>query len=267
MYYIVYKTTNLINGKVYIGAHKTSNLEDVYLGSGSIIKLAIAKYGKTNFKREILAVFDTAEEMFQVEAELVCSEFITKANNYNIKIGGSGGFDHIDNSGKVSVRDTDGTHIQVAVSDTRYVSGELRPSSVGRVSVKDCHGTTGCVSIDDPSYLSGELVPIATGTVVVVDKSGKRYAVSTEDHRYLSGELRSVALGNKSMSGQKHKETSKQKISDTHRRNKHQHGITNSQYGTCWIYNLTLKENKKIPKTELQTWLDSDWEKGRKMSF
>ena len=50
-YFILYKTTNLINGKSYIGIHKTNNLNDGYLGSGFAITEAIEKYGKDNFKR------------------------------------------------------------------------------------------------------------------------------------------------------------------------------------------------------------------------
>lgn len=44
--YTVYKTTNIINGKYYIGVHKTTNPNDSYLGSGKAIKEAIKKYGK-----------------------------------------------------------------------------------------------------------------------------------------------------------------------------------------------------------------------------
>ena len=46
---IIYKTTNLINGKIYIGMSK--NKKENYLGSGIYLKYAIDKYGKENFKK------------------------------------------------------------------------------------------------------------------------------------------------------------------------------------------------------------------------
>lgn len=44
-------------------------------------------------------------------------------------------------------------------------------------------------------------------------------------------------------------------------------GCKNSQFGTCWIYNLELKENKKIDKKELETYINHGWIKGRKQKF
>ena len=99
MYYTVYKTTNLVNGKFYIGTHKTKHLNDDYLGSGKYLKRAIEKHGKENFKKEILFVFDNPEEMFAKEAELVTEDFIAENNCYNLKAGGSGGFDLINKNG------------------------------------------------------------------------------------------------------------------------------------------------------------------------
>ena len=58
MKYIVYEITNKVNGKIYVGVHKTENLNDGYMGSGKNIKDAIKKYGIDNFDKKYLSIFD-----------------------------------------------------------------------------------------------------------------------------------------------------------------------------------------------------------------
>ncbi len=91
-YHYIYKTTNIINNKIYIGKHSTSNLDDEYFGSGSLLKIAIKKYGIENFKKEILRFFDTSEEALAYEKELVTKEFLNSSDTYNLTTGGSGGW-------------------------------------------------------------------------------------------------------------------------------------------------------------------------------
>lgn len=93
--YTVYKTTNTINGKYYIGVHKTSNPYDDYIGSGKILKRAIEKYGRENFTKEIINTFETPEEAYLLESQLVTFELIESKDSYNLKEGGQGGFDYI----------------------------------------------------------------------------------------------------------------------------------------------------------------------------
>lgn len=103
MKYIVYKTTCLVNSKIYIGYHQTSNPEvfDGYLGCGlyksrseyikhpkTAFHHAVVKYGVDNFKREILYVFDNSKDALAKEAELVTAEFVRSSNNYNSSLGG-----------------------------------------------------------------------------------------------------------------------------------------------------------------------------------
>jgi group I intron endonuclease len=84
---IIYKTTNLINGKIYIGQDSKNNPE--YLGSGTIIKRAINKYGKENFKKEILDICLDKEELDIKEIYWI-KELKSIENGYNISSGGNG---------------------------------------------------------------------------------------------------------------------------------------------------------------------------------
>jgi hypothetical protein len=90
-YYYVYQITNLLNGKIYVGAHSTYNLEDKYMGSGKILLKAIKRYGVENFKKEILVLCNSEIELFKKEAEIVTSDFIKRTDTYNLIEGGRGG--------------------------------------------------------------------------------------------------------------------------------------------------------------------------------
>ncbi len=93
-HHYVYKTTNIINGKFYIGVHSTNNIDDKYLGSGKRLRRSISKYGKENFKREILVVFQNREEAVKHEKFLINEELLKNPNCLNINPGGNGGFTH-----------------------------------------------------------------------------------------------------------------------------------------------------------------------------
>lgn len=92
--YTIYKTTNKINGRYYIGAHKTNKPNDHYMGSGLAIKRAIKYYGRENFEKTVIAVVDTEQQMYNMERELV-EQHIDDPLCYNLMEGGVGGFEHI----------------------------------------------------------------------------------------------------------------------------------------------------------------------------
>lgn len=100
MFYTIYKITNVINQKYYIGKHQTKDLNDGYMGSGKILKYAIAKYGIENFRKEILHVFDTEEEMNAKEKELI----VISEQTYNLHEGGHGGFGYINSTPELAAK-------------------------------------------------------------------------------------------------------------------------------------------------------------------
>src|SRR5574343_345362 len=92
MYFIIYKTINEITKKFYVGQHKTENINDGYLGSGSLLKRSIKKYGIENFKREILELCESKSHMNEREIYWI-DKLNAKDLNiaYNITKGGEGG--------------------------------------------------------------------------------------------------------------------------------------------------------------------------------
>jgi len=111
----VYLTTNLVNGKQYVGDHSSNNLEkDNYLGSGKLIIHAIKKYKKENFRRQILEFFTTKEEAFNAQEKWINKFDTLIPNGYNISHKGGYGVpdsylnketkDKIGNSNKGKIR-------------------------------------------------------------------------------------------------------------------------------------------------------------------
>lgn len=222
MNFIIYKITNNTNGKIYIGAHKTDNLDDGYMGSGKVLKRAINKYGIDSFTKEILHIFDNTEDMFNMESTLVNEEFIKRADTYNIKEGGSGGFDYINNTGK-----------NLYGKNGQFGYG-LENLDKGRETFLE--------RMKNDEYRDKFIKKTSKGT--------KKY--------YIDG-------GVNTFKGKHHTDETKEKIGKAN--SKHQSGKGNSNYGNCWIYHPDLKQNKSIPRYELDQWLGEGWIKGRKIKF
>ena len=206
MKYIVYKVENKINKKIYIGVHKTENINDEYLGSGDLIIKAITKYGKENFKKTIISIFDKEKDAYFFESQIINNEFIKNPNTYNIRLGGDGG------------------------SGGKRVHKKISESLKGRRRWWDTKSKSQIQKI------------INKRINTIYEKYGKD--------------------GFSTFSDRQHTEETKNKMKLSHK-GKHK-GIKNSQYGTVWIYSEKLKINKKIKKSELDTWKADGWKKGRK---
>lgn len=92
MYGFIYCTTNLINNKKYIGQHKyCGRIDKYYLGSGVALSRAVKKYGRDNFKREIICECSTLEELNGKEIYYIkLLDAINSKDFYNIGLGGNG---------------------------------------------------------------------------------------------------------------------------------------------------------------------------------
>lgn len=294
-YNYFYKITNHINNHFYFGVHCTDNLDDGYMGSGTRLHYAYKKYGIENFSKEILKYFDTIQEAYDYEAEIVTEDLVNNPECYNIQCGGKGWNSH----GTVSVIDKDGNKFRCSENDPKYLSNEyvgitknrisithketnktyfvnsdderLRSndykigSSLGfsgknKIAVKDNNKNYLIIDKNDPRYLSGELVGVTKNMVPVKDNKGNIFIVSINDPRYLSGEVKYI------WKDRKHKKETIEKMHKTHQLNKHQQGEKNSQYGTCWIYKFDENNkpvNIKIKKEALNDYIKQGYIKGR----
>ena len=90
MNYYLYKITNTVNDKIYLGVHQTENIDDGYMGSGHALVKAQDKYGLKNFNKEILEFFSSRQEMLDREKELVDKDFVLREDTYNLTEGGFG---------------------------------------------------------------------------------------------------------------------------------------------------------------------------------
>lgn len=277
-YHYLYKTTNLLNSTYYYGIHSTGNLEDGYLGSGKYLRNSIRKYGKENFKREILEFFDNRIDLAKAEENIITESMLKDKYCMNIKYGGDYG-----SLGMVNVKDKEGKGFSVLIDDPRYLSGELVGVTKYNFMVKDKEGNIFQIHKNDPRYLSGELTGITKGYIPVKYKEGNTCMVSTNDPRYLSGELTHVTKGkimvkdkeentfqiniddSRYLSGElvpiwkdkKHKEETKQKIKESIKGK--QKGNKNSQFGKKFKWVNNIKINKKVELKYLNNYLKDGW--------
>lgn len=91
LYNYIYKITNLVNKKIYIGKHSTDNMNDSYMGSGRLIKQAESKYGINNFSKEIIAFTDNLDRLNFLE-KFYIKKYRSKdlSKGYNLTDGGEG---------------------------------------------------------------------------------------------------------------------------------------------------------------------------------
>jgi hypothetical protein len=140
MYFTIYRITNTINGKFYIGMHKTNNLDDGYFGSGKLIRRAIEKYGKDAFIKEYLFIFDNYEDMVSKEIELITEDLVKNSESYNLTVGGFGGNRIVDPQHHT----WSSTHTKVMACSSkqkRLIDHELRDrlSKIYSLKLKDSH--------------------------------------------------------------------------------------------------------------------------------
>lgn len=105
MYGYIYLTTNLVNGMLYVGK-KTGAFNPKYLGSGKLVRRAVAKHGFESFTVQILAEAESKEELNTLEIDFIDKlKCVTDKRYYNLMPGGHGGLVPLDEKGKQKKHD------------------------------------------------------------------------------------------------------------------------------------------------------------------
>lgn len=198
MFGYIYLTTNLINNKKYIGQKKSSTfLYEKYLGSGSLLRKAINKYGRENFKVELLCECDSKEELDAKEIFYIALYDAT--NNpeyYNLTKGGESGFGGPKFKGHSHTEDA-----KKRISDK--TSGENNP-------FYGCHHTDECKQrMRDAAK---HRAPVSAETREKLSKIHKGVKF-TEEHKRKISEAQKGSKGNNY--GKTLSDEVKSKISDT----------------------------------------------------
>ena len=85
----IYKVINLINQKIYIGKKCSSEFDENYFGSGSLITAAVLYYGKQNFKLELIEQIQNKNDLDIREMYWINFYNSTDLNiGYNLSKGG-----------------------------------------------------------------------------------------------------------------------------------------------------------------------------------
>lgn len=258
-----YKITNLINKKFYYGIRTCRCLpgKDPYMGSGVYLHRAYKKYGIKNFKKEILRVCRTREDVSDLETWIVTEELVKNPMCYNLRVGG----DKDSFYGKVSCRDKLTGKI-CHVSKSEFYSDSDRYEGINKnlvlvrhvddhdkkhflISSKEYHSNKSLYS-----SILGENGVKGKGKLTVKDEFGNTFKVDKEDDKYKSGEL--VPL----WKGWHHSQETKEKISKANKVSLA--GCRNPKFGKTTVNNGVI--NKCIPSDELNEFLmnNHEWKKG-----
>lgn len=175
--YVIYKTTCLVNGKFYIGKHKTSNLNDGYIGSGKLLLADVGRLGSGCFVTEVLLVLDSQRKANLAERILVV---IDPEISYNLLVGGGGDFSYINSSGIAKFRGkrhTKETKLKIAEASRKRKGFKFSEQQRRRVS----EGLKLRYKVD-PSFVNRKRCPRLESTKMKISQAllGRKHSEITK---------------------------------------------------------------------------------------
>lgn len=117
----IYKTTNKLNGWIYIGQHKCSAFDTAYKGSGKILTEAFAIYGKENFETEVICWAESLEQLNDLENVWISA--YRSEDCYNVAGGGNGGaaYIYVDLETKLIYLSSKSASMSIGVHQTTFL--------------------------------------------------------------------------------------------------------------------------------------------------
>ena len=276
-YHYFYKITKIDTGQYYYGIHSTNNLNDGYMGSGTIIRHMYKNYGKKLFIKKILRFFDSRTDASNYEKLIVNEELLKNDKCLNLALGGDMEDQQFGvTKGLVTVRDKNGNCFDVRKDDPRYLNGTVKSITVGVAVVRDDKGKCFQVRVDDPDYIAGKYTPVAKGNKAMrgktnIYKGGIYLVIDIKDlnkYKELGWEIRSKNRGRTSPTkGMVHlikdnesimvQKTDMQKYINDGWENKR--NVKPLQGTICLVKD---GKNLYVKPQEIQSYLDEGWIKG-----
>jgi hypothetical protein len=252
-YNFIYITTNLINKKQYIGDHSTNNIEkDIYyMGSGDLIYKAIKKYGKENFYREILEFFITKQEAFDAQEKYIKECNTLTPNGYNISPSGGHGTNggYLSEESKEKIRRKKlGVKLNLTPEQRLNRSKKLKGKNKGKKHTEEQNRKQ---SERQLGKKQSEETKKKRSESMKGKNKGRVHSSEICQHMSIAH------IGIKDSEKTKNKKSESMKGKNV--------GSLNGQVGKVWI--TKENETKTVLKTELNTWIQNDWVKGRKLTY
>lgn len=277
--YSVYKIISKITNEYYIGVHKTNNLNDTYYGSGIIIKRKIKKYGKDNFQKIILSVFDSQEEAFNEEKKLL-KENLSNPMCLNIANGGQGGSNF---TGK--------HHSEETKEKLRKISSGRKLSEETKRKIVETRKKNGTFKCKDSTrnklsqlaknrYVTNEVkMKISNALIAYHDKVGRKNKIRKNYHHiehapnskmhWISKDGSSRLVYEEEINdflkdGWKTGRDECVKIKTSIALKGKCCGKNNNVFGMKWMYNEELRQTKMIKPELIEEYLKAGWKFGCK---
>lgn len=258
MNYIVYKITNLINNKIYIGV--TTRDFSTYHGSGAALRKDYKKYGRTKFIKEVLFSYDNIDDMLNKEKELVNEDFIKRNDTYNIILGGG----LLNTKGYVSIK-PDNPMMNSLIPIDEYKKGKHKTHTSDTVTVKCNDSESGFKNIDINEFKSGDYEGVTKNQVrIKCETSTTGYSIVSKEEfekgDYIAWNSNMTTAILKST-----KEIIYVDINDERWVTGEIHGINMNKIR---IYNPNSNENAKLVYDyELEKYINLGWKRGTGLTW